>query len=59
MSGFNPAFIAQPLGHSMQMLLSTCARWLNSGSDWQAPETLKIDPKWIRICEDETQVIDR
>jgi len=30
MSGLNPAFIAQQLGHSVQMLLSTYARWINS-----------------------------
>ena len=35
MSGMNPAFIAQQLGHSVQMLLSTYARWLNSTTDWQ------------------------
>ena len=34
MSGLNPAFIAQQLGHSVQMLPSTYARWLNSSSDW-------------------------
>lgn len=34
MSGMNPAFIATQLGHSMQMLLSTYARWLNSRADW-------------------------
>ncbi len=35
MAGMNPAFIAQQLGHSVQMLLSTYARWLNSTTDWQ------------------------
>lgn len=34
MSNMNPAFIAQQLGHSVQMLLTTYARWLNSSSDW-------------------------
>jgi len=29
MAGMNPAFIANQLGHSVQMLLSTYARWLN------------------------------
>lgn len=34
MSGMNPAFIAGQLGHSVQVLLSTYARWLNSTTDW-------------------------
>ena len=34
MTGMNPAFIANQLGHSVQMLLSTYARWINSASDW-------------------------
>lgn len=42
MSGLNPAFIPQQLGHSMQMLLSTYARWINSSSDWGELEKLQI-----------------
>jgi integrase len=42
MSGLNPAFIAQQLGHSVQMLLSTYARWLNSSSDWGELKKLHI-----------------
>ncbi|MGF6149267.1 integrase [Pseudomonas fluorescens] len=41
MSGMNPAFIAQQLGHSVQMLLSTYARWLNSSGDWGEMEKLQ------------------
>ena len=41
MSGLNPAFIAQQLGHSVQMLLSTYARWINSNSDWGELEKLE------------------
>lgn len=52
MSGLNPAFIAQQLGHSVQMLLSTYARWINSANDWQELEKLKIGPKLVRSCED-------
>lgn len=44
MSGMNPAFIAQQLGHSVQMLLSTYARWLNSSSDWGEMEKLLNAP---------------
>lgn len=41
MAGMNPAFIANQLGHSVQMLLSTYAKWLNSTSDWS--ELQKLD----------------
>lgn len=34
MAGMNPAFIAGQLGHSVQMLLTTYAKWLSSASDW-------------------------
>ncbi|WP_223472855.1 MULTISPECIES: tyrosine-type recombinase/integrase [unclassified Pseudomonas] len=34
MSGMNPAFIAAQLGHSVQVLLSTYAKWISSPSDW-------------------------
>lgn len=44
MSGMNPAFIAQQLGHSVQMLLSTYARWLNSLNDWDELNKLKTAP---------------
>jgi len=47
MSGINPAFIAQQLGHSVQMLLSTYARWINSSNDWQELEKLQIGPKLV------------
>lgn len=45
MSGMNPAFIAQQLGHSVQMLLSTYARWLNSSTDWHEMDKLGSAPK--------------
>jgi integrase len=34
MAGMNPAFIANQLGYSVQMLLSTYARRVNSSTDW-------------------------
>jgi len=34
MAGMNPAFIAGQLGHSVQMLLTTYAKWLSSTTDW-------------------------
>lgn len=45
MSGMNPAFIAGQLGHSVQMLLSTYARWISSQSDWNEIAKLQIGPK--------------
>jgi integrase len=47
MSGLNPAFISQQLGHSVQMLLSTYARWINSRSDWGEMEKLQIGIKSV------------
>lgn len=34
MANMKVGFIANQLGHSVQMLLSTYAKWLNSASDW-------------------------
>ncbi|MFV2947391.1 tyrosine-type recombinase/integrase [Pseudomonas japonica] len=42
MSGINPAFIAGQLGHSVQVLLTTYAKWLNSTSDWSEIEKLEV-----------------
>lgn len=44
MSGMNPSFIAQQLGHSVQMLLSTYARWLSSNGDWGEMAKLNSAP---------------
>ena len=41
MSGMNTAFIASQLGHSVQMLLSTYARWINSTTDWHELDRLE------------------
>jgi integrase len=46
MAGMNPAFIASQLGHSIQVLLSTYARWINSISDWG--ELGKLEQKLSR-----------
>ena len=48
MVGMTPAFIAQQLGHSVQMLLSTYAQWINSDGDWAELEKLKFAPKLPR-----------
>lgn len=42
MSGMNPAFIAAQLGHSIQILLSTYARWISSPNDWSELEKLDM-----------------
>lgn len=42
MSGMNPAFIAAQLGHSVQVLLSTYAKWISSPSDWAELEKLNF-----------------
>jgi len=47
MSGLNPAFISQQLGHRVQMLLSTYARWIDSSSGWSELEKLQIGSRWV------------
>ena len=42
MSGMNPAFIAAQLGHSVQILLSTYAKWISSPNDWGELEKLDM-----------------
>ncbi len=34
MAGMAPAFIAGQLGHNVQILLSTYAKWIGSSGDW-------------------------
>ncbi len=45
MAGMHPAFIAKQLGHSLQILLSRYARWLDGEGDWNEMEKLKMGPK--------------
>ncbi|KNH29177.1 integrase [Pseudomonas syringae] len=54
MAGMNPAFIATQLGHSVQMLLSAYARWINSSTDWG--ELGKLENSWIgtKLVQTET-----
>ncbi|MCU9947560.1 site-specific integrase [Pseudomonas sp. PDM13] len=44
MSGMNVAFIANQLGHSVQMLLTTYAKWINSGMDVAEMQKLNAQP---------------
>lgn len=39
-AGMNLAFIANPLSHCVEMLLSTYAKWISSSSDWRELEKL-------------------
>lgn len=60
MSGMNPAFIAQQLGHSVQMLLSTYARWLNASADWEEMErNSRMSQEWPKRQMRSSQLIDR
>lgn len=45
MAGMMPAFIAKQLGHSIQILLTRYARWLDGASDWAEMEKLTFAPK--------------
>jgi integrase len=42
MAGMNPAFIANQLGHSVEMLLSTYAHWLSTEGDWSQMDKLVL-----------------
>lgn len=42
-AGMKPGFVANQLGHSVQMLLSRYARWMESRADWD--ELAKLDTK--------------
>jgi len=48
MAGMTPAFIAKQLGHSLQILLSRYARWIDGEGDWTEMGKLKIAPKLAR-----------
>lgn len=41
MAGMTPAFVARQLGHSVQVLLETYARWIDSDSDFLELDKLK------------------
>ena len=51
MAGMNPAFIANQLGHSVQMLLSTYAKWLNSTSDWAELQKLESQQNGTKLVQ--------
>jgi len=45
MVGMTPAFIAKQLGHSIQILLSRYARWIDGEGDWTEMSKLRFVPK--------------
>ena len=55
MAGMNPAFIANQLGHSVEMLLSTYAKWISSSSDWREleklPPRVELAQNWPKTDE--------
>ncbi|WP_229687533.1 tyrosine-type recombinase/integrase [Pseudomonas avellanae] len=55
MSGMNPAFIAAQLGHSVQVLLSTYAKWISSPSDWAELEKLNMSESGTKLVRTESQ----
>lgn len=42
MAGMKPGFIANQLGHSVQILLSTYARWMSQENDWDEMQKFEI-----------------
>ncbi|RMR14582.1 Integrase protein [Pseudomonas amygdali pv. ulmi] len=55
MSGMNPAFIAAQLGHSVQVLLSTYAKWISSPSDGAELEKLNMNESGTKLVRTESQ----
>ena len=55
MSGMNPAFIAAQLGHSVQVLLSTYAKWISSPSDWAELEKLNLTDNGTKLVQAKRQ----
>ncbi|QHF02409.1 tyrosine-type recombinase/integrase [Pseudomonas asturiensis] len=55
MAGMNPAFIAAQLGHSVQVLLSTYAKWINSPNDWAELDKLKMLESGTKVVRPKSQ----
>ncbi|MNE02899.1 putative prophage phiRv2 integrase [compost metagenome] len=54
MAGMNLAFIANQLGHTIEVLLSTYAEWINSPSDWSELAKLETRAIGTKLVQDET-----
>lgn len=57
MANMNPAFIANQLGHSVRMLLSTYARWINSTNDWSEVDKLEGALIGTKLVQDRPSAI--
>ena len=44
MAGANPMFVANQLGHSLQVLLKTYAKWIHGDADKQELNKLQFAP---------------
>jgi integrase len=49
MSGMNPALIVAQLGHSVQVLLSTYAKWISSSSNFAELEKLDLPKNGTKL----------
>ncbi|WP_253277061.1 tyrosine-type recombinase/integrase [Pseudomonas fluorescens] len=56
MAGMNPAFIARQLGHSVQMLLTTYTKWLDSTTDWTELDKLENVMIGTKVVQENPQL---
>ena len=55
MAGMNVAFIANQLGHTIEVLLSTYAEWINSEGDWSEMNKLSVVPIGTKLVQQESK----
>lgn len=54
MAGMNIAFIANQLGHTVEVLLSTYAEWINSAGDWSELAKLSMPENGTKVVQKES-----
>ncbi|MDP2447651.1 site-specific integrase [Pseudomonas sp.] len=54
MAGMNVAFIANQLGHTIEVLLSTYAEWINSEGDWSEMNKLSVASIGTKLVQKES-----
>lgn len=54
MAGMNIAFIANQLGHTVEVLLSTYAEWINSAEDWSELAKLSMPENGTELVHGQT-----
>lgn len=54
MAGMNVAFIANQLGHTVEVLLSTYAEWINTDGDWTELNKLVTAPIGTKLVQQES-----